>query len=354
MRILSIVGARPQFIKAFALSSELRKKHVEILVHTGQHYDYEMSRIFFEELSIPEPDYNLGVGSSTHGAQTGRIMERVEEVIVRECPDLVLVYGDTNSTLAGALVAAKLHIKVGHVEAGLRSYDRRMPEEINRVVTDHISDLLFAPTETAMGNMKKEGITKGTYLVGDVMCDALKIAKQKTNRPEIMADTGEKYLVATIHRAENTDDMQRLSRIIRALRDSNRSIILPLHPRTKRKMGSNELIESINGNLKIINPVGYLSMISLMTGAEKILTDSGGVQKEAYILGKPCITMRETTEWIETVNAGWNVLVGSNRGKILNAINDFNPKGDRADIFGDGRACESIGEVICEQMKLFP
>ncbi|MDD5502690.1 MAG: UDP-N-acetylglucosamine 2-epimerase (non-hydrolyzing) [Candidatus Thermoplasmatota archaeon] len=349
MKILSIVGARPQFIKAFALSRELRRKHTEILVHTGQHYDYEMSKIFFDELDIPKPDYNLEVGSGPHGEQTGKILEKLEKVILSEKPDLVLVYGDTNSTLAGALAAVKLHVKVAHVEAGLRSFDRRMPEEINRIVTDHVSDILLAPTKTAMAHLKSEGIAKNAHLVGDVMQDAMEIARERAKKSKIISKLRieGKYVLATLHRAENTDDRGRLSNIVDAFLESGANIVLPLHPRTRKVLENSGLMKKIDGkNIKIVDPVGYVDMIALMDGAEKILTDSGGVQKEAYMLGRPCITMRDNTEWVETVDAGWNVLVGAEKKKIMEAIKNFNPKGSRKDIFGGGGACGKIVGIL--------
>ena len=354
MKILSIVGARPQFIKAFALSRLLRKKHTEILVHTGQHYDYEMSRIFFDELDIPEPAYNLEVGSCPHGEQTGKMLERIEKVLLKEQPDLVLVYGDTNSTLAGALAAAKLHIKVAHVEAGLRSFDRRMPEEINRIVTDHVSDILFAPTKTAVRRLKAEGITNGVYLVGDIMADSLEMAKERAQKSKILEklriSSGD-YILSTIHRAENTDDPKKMGAILDAMVKCGRQIVLPLHPRTKNVLEKSGLMKKLDGSkVRIVEPVGYVDMIALMLGASKVLTDSGGVQKEAYILGKPCITMRESTEWTETIREGWNVLVGSDAKKIVNAIENFNPKGKRKDLFPCGAGLK-MAKVLNDWLK---
>ncbi|MBU4138641.1 MAG: UDP-N-acetylglucosamine 2-epimerase (non-hydrolyzing) [Euryarchaeota archaeon] len=312
MKIVSIVGARPQFIKCAPLSRELRKVHHEILVHTGQHYDHDMSDIFFEELNIPKPDYNLGIGSGSHGEQTGKMLTEIEKVLLKEKPDLVLVYGDTNSTLAGALAAVKLHIRVAHVEAGLRSFDRNMPEEINQVLTDHISDILFCPTQTAVDNLSKEGITQGVHLVGDVMLDALEynktVAEKKSKILEVLGLKKDKYLVITIHRPSNTDSRENLNNIIKALREIGEAVVFPVHPRTKKFLQEYGL--DFPANVRLMDPLGYLDMLKLMAGARKILTDSGGIQKEAYMLGVPCVTLRENTEWVETLEGGWNVLVG--------------------------------------------
>lgn len=350
MMILTVVGARPQFIKAAAISRELRKAHKEILVHTGQHYDDNMSRVFFSELDIPEPDYNLGIGSGEHGAQTGRMLAEIEGLILKEKPDYVLVYGDTNSTLAGALAAAKLHVPVAHMEAGLRSFNRKMPEEINRVLTDHVSDLLFCPSQTAVDNLAKEGIPKGVHLVGDVMYDALLFAAQKSaERTSILQtlnlNAGE-YLLATIHRAENTDDPDRLRRIMAALQTLSQTehVVFPVHPRTKKRLGS-LMGERGAGQLHLIEPVGYVDMIMLEKSARIVLTDSGGIQKEAYWLKVPCLTLRDETEWVETVAAGWNKLVGANDADIVQAARTFKPESEHPHLYGDGHsahACLSL------------
>ncbi len=353
MKIATVVGARPQFIKMAPVSRELRKYFEEIVIHTGQHYDYEMNMIFFEQLSIPEPEYYLGVGSGSHGHQTGEMLKRIEEVLMKEGPDLVLVYGDTNSTLTGALAAVKLHIKVAHVEAGLRSFDKKMPEEINRVLTDHISDYLFAPTETAMKNLQKEGITEGVYLTGDVMYDALlhniEIARKSSNILEKLGLRPGKYLLATVHRAENTDSRENLKNIIDALIESEEPIVFPAHPRTRKYLKAYGLMERIEKapNIVLIPPVGYLDMLILEENARKILTDSGGIQKEAYFLKVPCITLRTRTEWVETVEDGWNVLVGADKSKILNAIRSFEPRGETYSYrFGDGKASKRIVRIL--------
>lgn len=349
MKILSIVGARPQFIKCAPLSRVIRKDHEEILVHTGQHYDPDMSDIFFKELSIPKPDYNLGIGSGFHGEQTGKMLIEIEKVLLKENPDLVLVYGDTNSTLAGSLAASKLNIKVAHVEAGLRSFDRSMPEETNRVLTDHTSNFLFCPTETALLNLKNEGITS-SYLVGDLMFDALKhnqkIAAEKSTILEDSCLIPKEYIVATMHRPSNTDSFENLSTIVKALCDAKWPIIFPVHPRTEKCLKSYDLWNKLDENVKLITPLGYLDMLKLMENSRKILTDSGGVQKEAYMLGVPCITMRENTEWTETVKDGWNILVGADYRKIVTAIERFEGSKIRGGIFGEGNTSEKICEIL--------
>lgn len=350
MKILSIIGARPQFIKCAPLSRAIRKEHEEILVHTGQHYDAEMSDVFFNDLDIPEPDYNLGIGSGLHGEQTGKMLIEIEKIILKEKPDMVLVYGDTNSTLAGALAASKLHIKVAHVEAGLRSFDRRMPEEINRIMTDHISDLLFCPTETAVINLKNEGVTDGVYNVGDVMKDALEynlpIAERKSTILEDLGLSPKEFMVATVHRPSNTDSIENLSSIVKAFIDVDETIVFPVHPRTEKYLKEYGLWDELCQHVKVIPPVGYLDMLKLMSNSRKILTDSGGVQKEAYMLGVPCVTMRENTEWVETVEDGWNVLVGADYGKIVDAIEGFEGAKMRSEIFSIGNVSEKICDMF--------
>jgi UDP-GlcNAc3NAcA epimerase len=348
MKILTVVGARPQFIKAAAVSNIIRKEHEEILVHTGQHYDENMSKVFFEELQIPKPDYNLGVGSGGHGKQTGKMLIELEEIYEKEKPDLILVYGDTNSTLAGALCGSKLLIPVAHVEAGLRSFNMNMPEEQNRILTDHISKLLFVPTVTAINNLKNEGISEGVHNVGDVMYDAVlhfkSLAVSKTSIIEKLNLKEGSYILTTIHRAENTNDINRLKNIIEALNESGKKIVLPLHPRTRKYMENYSL--KFNNNINVIEPVGYLEMISLEMHSEKIVTDSGGVQKEAFFIKKPCVTMRDETEWVETVQNGWNVVVGTDKNKILDSILNFVPDQQQQNIFGDGHAAEKILDII--------
>ncbi len=350
MKIVSIVGARPQFIKCAPVSRELRRVHEEILVHTGQHYDHGMSEVFFEELAIPKPDYNLGIGSGTHGRQTGAMLGAIEDVLQKEEPDVVLVYGDTNSTLAGALAAAKLHIPVAHVEAGLRSFDRRMPEEVNRVLTDHASDLLFCPTETAARNLAVEGVTEGVFLVGDVMCDAMEynraIAEERSRVLEEVGVQPGGYLVVTVHRPSNTDSRENMAAIFGALGEAERPVVFPVHPRTRKYLGEYGLLERMPENVQVVEPLGYLDMLRLMAHAKKILTDSGGVQKEAYMLGVPCITLRENTEWVETVEAGWNVLVGAEKERIAGAIRSFSPASRPKDLFGGGESSLRIRSIL--------
>jgi UDP-N-acetylglucosamine 2-epimerase len=330
------VGARPQFIKAAAVSRALRREHVEILVHTGQHYEARMSEIFFEELGIQKPDYNLEVGSGRHGAQTGAMLEGIERVLIREQPDWVLIYGDTNSTLAGAIAASKVHIPIAHVEAGLRSFNRAMPEEINRVVADHLSSLLLCPSEVAVNNLAAEGITAGVVVVGDVMADALNDAATRA-RDTILRRLGiadGQFLLATVHRAENTDAPERLQSILMALRECGERVVLPLHPRTRKMLG----VESPAPNVTIIEPVGYLEMVALTRSARVVLTDSGGLQKEAYWLSVPCITLRGETEWIETVECGWNTLAGADTAAILTALRNIRRPKSHPPLYGDGNS----------------
>ena len=349
MKILTIVGARPQFIKAAAVSRVLRQQHDEILVHTGQHYDYEMSGIFFDGLDLPRPEVNLGVGSGTHGSQTGVMLERVDDILRSQRPDCALIYGDTNSTLAGALAAAKLRIPVAHIEAGLRSFNRRMPEEINRIVADHVSDLLLCPSNTAVANLSREGITANVHLVGDVMLDVLNWARQRLGgqTPEILKrlvlNHGE-YLLATVHRSENTEDVARLSEILSAFNALHEPIIFPVHPRTRKAI--NDARCHIKDHVHLIDPVGYLEMVALAAAARRILTDSGGLQKEAYWLGVPCLTIREETEWVETVEAGWNKLVGSTAERIVEAVKAFMPPAPRPVLYGDGFAATRCVGVL--------
>ncbi|WP_066233869.1 non-hydrolyzing UDP-N-acetylglucosamine 2-epimerase, partial [Geobacillus jurassicus] len=317
MKIATVLGARPQFIKAAPVSRVLRKQYTEVLIHTGQHYDPNMSAIFFKELNIPTPDYYLGVGSGSHGKQTGEMLIKIEEIVMQEKPDYVLVYGDTNSTLAGALVASKLHIPVIHVEAGLRSFNKQMPEEINRIMTDHVSELLFCPTETAVENLRKENITRNVWNVGDVMYDAIlynkELAQRQSNILDELSLAEQSYYLITIHRAENTDDPNKLKAILAAFRDIEGTKVWPIHPRTRHKLEEYGLDAAAIPGLRLIDPVGYLDMLRLEGGAKKIITDSGGVQKEAYFLRVPCVTVREQTEWVETLGSGANILTGTDR-----------------------------------------
>lgn len=351
MKIATIVGARPQFIKMAPVSREIRKSFKELIIHTGQHYDYEMDQVFFEELEIPPPDYHLGVGSGTHGYQTGEMLKQIEEILIKEKPDLVLVYGDTNSTLAGALAGAKLGIKVAHVEAGLRSFDKSMPEEINRILTDHCSDLLFCPTDTAVKNLNREGIHDGVYLTGDVMVDSLlhnkEIAESKSNILEVLGLNSNEYIVATIHRASNTDRKENLENIVDAFCEIEETIVFPVHPRTEKKLKEYGLFDKLRTSVRLIKPLGYLDFLKLMIHAKKIVTDSGGIQKEAYILKIPCITLRENTEWIETLEDNWNMLVSVDKENIIRAIHQFQPSWDKhRDRFGNGTAAKKISWYI--------
>ncbi|MCJ7445385.1 MAG: UDP-N-acetylglucosamine 2-epimerase (non-hydrolyzing) [Methanotrichaceae archaeon] len=349
MKVASIVGARPNFIKLSPVSRELRKKMDEIIIHTGQHYDYEMNKIFFDELGIPTPDFHLEVGSGFHGYQTGEMLKRIEKILIKEKPDVVLVFGDTNTTLAGAIAAAKLSLKVAHVEAGLRSFDRKMPEEVNRILVDHCSSLLFCPTETAELNLKKEGIIENVYLTGDVMVDAQRtcmiIAQDRSKIMDELSLMPKSYYLATVHRASNTDDPDNLRSIALALSKIG-NVIFPCHPRAEKRLKELELWDILNKNTRVIKPVGYLDMLILEKNALKIITDSGGVQKEAYLLGVPCITLREETEWIETVQDGWNVLVGANEEMITRMARVFVPPGRYKNVFGLGDASQKIVKLI--------
>lgn len=355
MKILTVVGARPQFIKASVVSQALRPVAEEVIVHTGQHYDKNMSDVFFEELSIPKPAYNLGVGSGTHGRQTGEMLIKIEEVIFEQKPDIMMVYGDTNSTLAGALAASKLHLPVAHIEAGLRSYNMRMPEEQNRVLTDHISTWLFCPTRTAAENLKKENITRGVDISGDVMLDSvlhfLKLARSNPQKTAIYSQLEiepKKYRLATLHRAETTDGgLEAIERIFDAFEQLSEPVVIPIHPRT-RKLAEEAIAKRGYHNIKLTDPVGYLEMLLLTSGARQVLTDSGGLQKEAWFMEVPCITLRSETEWVETLEGGWNVLARLETDDILKkateTVPDPNARENRP--FGDGHASEHIAAVL--------
>jgi UDP-N-acetylglucosamine 2-epimerase (non-hydrolysing) len=353
MKILSVVGARPQFIKAFAVSKELRKKHEEVLVHTGQHYDEELSDVFFEKLNIPQPEYNLGVGSGSHGEQTAEMLIHLEELIADEHPDFVLLYGDTNSTLAGMIAGTKMDTKVAHVEAGLRSHNREMPEEINRVLTDHGSDLLLAPSPIAVDQLSAEGRGGVTVETGDVMYDALLEVRDRAGEE---SDVLERYslsegefILSTVHRAENTDSRERLEAIFEALSDASLPVILPLHPRTEASLKEYGLWEYANENIKLVEPLEYLDFVCLMDTAERIVTDSGGIQKEAFFLDTFCVTMRDETEWTETVDAGWNTLVGADRDTISAALDrDWERPVEKPEPYGDGNASREVRLAIEE------
>jgi UDP-N-acetylglucosamine 2-epimerase len=360
MKILTVVGARPQFIKAGPFSRAVRQRHTEVLVHTGQHYDPQLSDVFFDELSLPRPDHHLNVGSGPHGRQTAQMLERLEEVMRRESPEAAVIYGDTNSTLAGALAAAKLGVPVAHVEAGLRSFVRDMPEEINRIVADRISTWLFAPTATAIDNLRAEGcaIAEGSspstpsvptaYLTGDIMYDALlqnaDVAQQRSTILERFRLAPGGYVLATIHRAANTDDVGKLAEIFDALALLREPVIVPLHPRTKAALMGTDI--EIEAPVITIDPVGYLDMLQLQRNARAVLTDSGGVQKEAYLLGVPCVTLRDETEWPETLVDEWNVLAGAECERILRAARRTMPTGEAPAVFGDGHAAERMVAIL--------
>jgi UDP-GlcNAc3NAcA epimerase len=353
---MTVIGARPQFMKCAAVSRHLREVASEILVHTGQHYDDCMSDIFFRDLNIPPPNYNLGIGSGKHGRQTGEMLKAVEELLEREEPDVVLVYGDTNSTLAGALAASKLHIPVAHVEAGLRSFNRRMPEEINRVVTDHISSLLFCPTKTAVDNLTREGVTQGVSLIGDVMYDALCRNLETAEKQSLVLQRygilPKKYFLATVHRPENTDNVTNLRTIASALvelANSTAPVIFPVHPRTRNRLI--DATQNINcSGVLLVEPVSYLDMLMLEKNAAAIMTDSGGVQKEAFWLSVPCITLREETEWIETVEAGWNFIVGADKSAIIDCAKGIDGKFTQGRCLNeDGHAAERIVSALAKK-----
>jgi UDP-GlcNAc3NAcA epimerase len=350
-KVMTIAGTRPQLVKVAAVSRVLRESFEEVLVNTGQHYDYQMAGVFFDELKIPKPDYDLGIGSDTHGRQTGKMLIAVEEVVEREKPDVILVYGDTNSTLAGAIVASKLHIPLVHIEAGLRSYNKKMPEEINRIMTDHVATLLFAPSDLAVENLAQEGIQEGVHQVGDVMYDAvlynMEIAEQAHSLGKFNLTSGQ-YILSTIHRAENTDNRERLEAILKAFKALDEKVVLPLHPRTKIKIevfGLNSILENAP-KIEIIEPLSYLEMLLLEKHAKAIVTDSGGVQKEAYFAKVPCVTLRDQTEWTETIEAGWNQLVNpltDNLPEILANVESGKPI---ENLYGDGEAAKKIIAIM--------
>lgn len=358
MKIVSILGARPQFIKA-AVVSKAFSMHAEIeqlIVHTGQHYDENMSEVFFQELDIAKPAYNLGIGSGPHGLQSGRMLEAIERVLLEEVPDWALVYGDTNSTLAGVLAAVKLHIPVAHIEAGLRSFDRRMPEEINRVVADHTSDLLFVPTGTALQNLRSEGVPESSiHVVGDVMYDAAICFGSKAEaHSQILHKLGvtrKQYLLATLHRAENTDHAECLRLILEALTEiaQEMAVVLPLHPRTRRILADTGTLKEVSRCISLVEPVGYLDMMMLEKNARLIATDSGGVQKEAYLHGVPCVTFRETSEWLELIEMGWNRLAPPvDSTTVISGLRDALGSAPRPtqNPYGDGHAAERIAQRL--------
>lgn len=348
MKILSIVGARPEFIQALPVSRAVRSHHQEIFVHTGQHYDYLMSQAFFDDLGVPTPDYNLGVGSGTHGQQTAQMLLSLEEILLVETPDLVIVRGDTNSTIAGALAASKLNIPVAHIEAGERSYNRCMPEEINRLVTDCVADHHFCASDVAVQRLAAEGITKSVHWVGDVMLDSmlqnLPLARRRSDILERLGIQSDSYSLVTVHRSSNTDESQRLEQIVQSLNQIGETIIFPAHPRTRKALDRTGA--TFDDHVRLIEPVGYFDILVLEENARLIATDSGGVQREAYFLGVPCLTLRDETEWVDTVRVGWNRLVGTEPKTILEAWFSFRPPDERPPIFGDGTAGQRIADIL--------
>jgi UDP-GlcNAc3NAcA epimerase len=353
LKIVSIIGARPEFVQSFPVSRALRPRHQEILVHTGQHYDLRMSQVFFDELGIAAPEYNLGVGSAPHGRQLAAMLIGLEEILERETPDLVMVRGDTNSTMAGALTAAKLHIRTAHVEAGERSFDRRMPEEINRLVADSVSDLLFCASQQGVTNLASEGMLDHVFWIGDVTLDALDtflpLALDRSPILDHLRLGKGQYALVTVHRAGNTDDRRRLDHITKALDKVAEQVVFPVHPRTRTAL--NQLAWEPPSHVQLIEPVSYFDMLTLEANARLIATDSGGVQREAYYLGIPCLTLRDETEWVATVAAGWNRLVGIREEIILNAWREFAPPVSRPQIYGDGHAAERLAEILQREVE---
>ncbi|MDQ4049604.1 MAG: UDP-N-acetylglucosamine 2-epimerase (non-hydrolyzing) [Actinomycetota bacterium] len=352
MLILTVIGNRPQFVKAAAVSRLLRERHREVLVHTGQHYDDELSQVFFEELGVPAPDRQLGAGGGSNTQQTARILALLEGVLDETEPDLALVYGDTNSTLAAALAASQAGVPVAHVEAGMRSFDRRMPEEVNRAVVDHVSDLLLCSTQTAVDNLARESAVGEAHLVGDVMADvSLAFKPIAERRSRALADHGVepgRYLLVTAHRPGNVDARERLELLVELLEALPLPTLVPLHPRTAARLAQARLRERLAAapNVRLMPPLGYLDFTKLAMHARAILTDSGGVQKEAYLLGVPCVTLRENTEWVETVEAGWNTLVALDRTAALAALERPRPDGERPELYGGGHAARRVCEVL--------
>jgi UDP-N-acetylglucosamine 2-epimerase (non-hydrolysing)/UDP-GlcNAc3NAcA epimerase len=349
--LITVVGNRPQFVKAAAVSRRLRERHDEVIVHTGQHHDDELSRVFFDELGVPSPDHQLDAVSGSNTAQTARILAELEPIVARVGPELVLVYGDTNSTLAGALAAAQAGVPVAHVEAGMRSFDRAMPEELNRVLVDHASDLLLCSTETAVRNLEREAAAGEAHLVGDVMADvSLAFQELARERSTALADRGLEpggYLLVTAHRAGNMDPPERLLKLVELLEALPGPVVFPVHPRTRRRLAEEDLEGRLAAapGIELAPPLGYLDFLELARGARAVLTDSGGVQKEAYLLGVPCVTLRDTTEWVETVDAGWNVLVDLDREAALAAL-DREPPAERPELYGGGHAAERVRDVV--------
>lgn len=339
-KLVSIVGARPQFIKLQPFSKEIRKELKEVILHTGQHFDQNMSKFFFDELNIPKPDYEFGIGSGTHAEQTARMLIEIEKVLIKEKPDFVVVFGDTNSTLAGALAATKLNMAVIHVEAGLRSFNKEMPEEINRKITDHIADYLFVPTKTGMYNLQNEGLLKASYLTGDIMVDSLNYA---LSFKKTIKSKNAGFVLLTLHRPYNVDNLFKLQAILNQLVNLGKRIVFPIHPRTKRILSDS--IAEFSQKIEFIEPLGYLDFVSYMESCSVIITDSGGIQKEAYLLKKPCVTLRTETEWIETVKSGWNLLINPEADGFWKEISTFEPPMEYENIFGNNVA-EKMANLI--------
>lgn len=344
-KIISVIGARPQFIKYAPLSIELQGRCNDISIHSGQHYDKEMSDIFFEELQIPSPKYMLESGSGSHGVQTGKMLVQLDPILLEENPDAVVVFGDTNTTLAGALAASKLNIPVIHIESGLRSFNREMPEELNRIATDHMSSLLFAPTDEAVSNLRNEGLSKNVEKTGDLMADSLRIATEYLAEKKVAPPVEGNYYLATIHRNYNTDKTERLLEILQALNELNYPVVFPMHPRSRNLLKEWNVDLEKYKSIKIIKPLGYFSFINHMLHAQAIITDSGGIQKEAYILKKPCITLRYETEWVETLQGNWNILAGNNLDQIQEYLKK--DKGiHNSSLYGNGYAGKTIADRI--------
>jgi len=361
-KVASIVGVRPNFVKLAALSDFLDNNYEHIIIHTGQHYDFELSAAFFKCLKLPAPHYNLGVGTGTHGYQVGEMIKRIEDVLLKEKPELVIVYGDANSTLAGALAAVKLHVRVAHVEAGYRSYDKSMPEEINRLLTDNVSDLLFAPTKTTLDNLRRENVQGAVYLTGDVMVDVLltyrDVAERESKILDILGVCAEKYVLVTFHRENNTENRERIVRIVQAFNSllDEFTLIFPMHPRTKKALENFGLFDELadSDDMLITSPLNYLDFVKLEKNAEKIITDSGGVQKEAYVFGVPCITLRDRTGLIETVGEGWNRLVDVDVRKVIESVRTFDPRSDSPrESLGKGDAAIKINNLIASYLRSF-
>jgi UDP-GlcNAc3NAcA epimerase len=377
-KLLSIVGVRPQFVKAAMVCAAIDRHNAQArpadrvqhrLLNTGQHYDFEMAEVFFQQLPLPSPDFNLGVGSGNHGAQTGAMLKGIEDLLLREKPSYVIVYGDTNSTLAGALAAVKLHIPVVHVEAGLRSFNRAMPEEINRIAADHVSDFLFCPTQSAVEQLRREGIVNNVEFTGDVMLDATRtFTPVATQRSVVLKDLGlssKQFILVTIHRAENTDSMERMQELVNTLCRLEQPAVFAMHPRLRHKLEQEPHYRELNQallaarHLQIVTPLPYLDMLSLESNAQLIITDSGGVQKEAYFVGTPCLTLRDETEWTETLSDGWNRLVGTSPDKILPLVhslwsrNGASPASAPAlAAFGDGKASDRMVQILQERESI--